>query len=58
MMSKFLVAGSVEQTFCYNIEANSIAEAQVIAAQKAHEDFGNYDAFNVDDVYEDGVESK
>ena len=54
-MSKFLVAGSVEQTFCYNIEANSIAEAQVIAAQKAYEDFGNYDTFNVDDVYEDGV---
>ena len=55
-MNKFLVAGSVEQTFCYIIEANSTEEAQVIAAQKACEDFGNYDAFNVNYVYEDGGE--
>lgn len=54
-MSKFVVIGSVEQTFRYEIEADSIEEAQDIAAEKAYEDFGGFDTFSVDDVYQDGV---
>lgn len=54
-MSKFVVIGSVEQTFRYEIEADSIEVAQDVAAEKAYEDFGSFDTFSVDDVYQDGV---
>ena len=57
-MSKFVVIGSVEQTFQYEIEANSIEEAQDIAAEKAYEDFGSFDTFSVDDIYQDGDEAE
>ena len=53
-MSKFVVIGSVEQTFQYEIEADSIEEAQDIAAEKAYEDCGSFDTFSVDDIYQDG----
>ena len=52
-MSKFVVIGSVEQTFQYEIEADSTEEAQEIAAEKAYEDFGSFDTFSVDDIYQD-----
>lgn len=52
-MSKFVVIGSVEQTFQYEIEADSMEEAQDIAAEKAYEDFGGFDTFSVDDIYQD-----
>lgn len=53
-MSKFVVVGSVEQAFKYEIEADSMEEAQDIAAEKAYEDFGSFDTFSVDDIYQDG----
>ena len=53
-MSKFVVIGSVEQTFQYEIESDSTEEAQDIAAEKAYEDFGSFDTFSVDDIYQDG----
>ena len=52
-MSKFVVIGSVEQTFQYEIEADSMEEAQDIAAVNAYEDFGSFDTFIVGDVYQD-----
>ena len=52
-MSRFVVIGSVEQTFQYEIEADSMEEAQDIAAVNAYEDFGSFDTFIVGDVYQD-----
>ena len=54
-MSKFVVIGGIEQTFRYEIEADSIEVAQDVAAEKAYDDFGSFDTFSVDDVYQDGV---
>lgn len=57
-MSTFVVIGSVEQTFRYEIEADSIEVAQDVAAEKAYEDFGCYDVFCVDHIYKDGDDTE
>lgn len=55
-MSTFVVTGSIEQIFQYEIEAGSADEVDKIAYECAKKEFGYFDSFTIDEVYEDGDE--
>lgn len=54
MMSKFTVTGYVQKEFQYEIEAGSADEVDKIAYECAKKEFGYFDSFTIDEVYEDG----
>ena len=53
-MSKFTVTGYVQQEFHYEVDADSVDEVDKIAYESAKKEFGYFDSFNIDEVYEDG----
>lgn len=54
MMSKFTVTGYVQQEFHYEVEADSIDEVDKVTYEIAKKEFGYFDLFTIEEVYEDG----
>lgn len=51
-MGKYIVIGSINSQFEIEVDADSVEEARENAYLKVRYDYGDFEMFEIDDVYE------